>query len=114
VDIVKLLTDRNFLIAVLAAVSAAAAVFTFGMQFIGRSEMKERIKRVALEREKMRAEEMSRLRGDRGVERATMRREDNSRTYMRKSSTGSRSRKPSRTRERPMRWPAPAIAGRGP
>jgi tight adherence protein C len=84
VDIVKLLTDRNFLIAVLAAVSAAAAVFTFGMQFIGRSEMKERIKRVALEREKMRAEEMSRLRGDRGVERTTMRREDNSRSYMRK------------------------------
>ena len=57
------LFSRDFLIALLAAISAAAAVFTFGAQFIGRTEMKTRIKRVALEREKMRAAEMSRLRG---------------------------------------------------
>lgn len=83
-DIVKLLTHRDFLIAVLAAVSAAAVVFTFGIQFIGRTEMKERIKRVALEREKMRAEELSRLRGGGAVEgRTSVRREDTSRTYMR-------------------------------
>jgi tight adherence protein C len=63
VDIVETLTSRDFLIAVLAAVSAAAVVFTFGASFIGRSEMKSRIKRVALEREKLRAEEMARLRG---------------------------------------------------
>ena len=62
-NIVQLLTNREFLIAVLAAVSAAAVVFTFGSSFIVKSEMKQRIKRVALERDKMRAEEMARLRG---------------------------------------------------
>jgi len=57
--------SREFLIAALAAVSAAAVVFTIGASFLGRSSnnMKQRIKRVALEREKMRAEEMARLRG---------------------------------------------------
>src|SRR5690606_6798444 len=53
-----------FLIAVFAAISAAAVVFTLGASlFGGGSQMKARIKRVALEREKMRALEMSRLRG---------------------------------------------------
>ena len=60
---IKFVTGRDFLIAVLAAVSVAAAVFTLGAQFIVRSDLKERIKRVALEREKLRAVEMSRLRG---------------------------------------------------
>jgi tight adherence protein C len=56
---------RDFLIAALAAVAAAAVVFTLGFSFLGRTgtTMKQRIKRVALEREKMRAEEMARLRG---------------------------------------------------
>ena len=56
---------RDFLIALLAAVSAAAVVFTVGVSFLGRGgvSVKQRIKRVALEREKMRAEEMARLRG---------------------------------------------------
>ena len=62
-NFVALLTQREFLISVLAAISAAAVVFTFGSSFIVRSEMRGRIKRVALEREKMRAEEMARLRG---------------------------------------------------
>ena len=62
-NIVELLTQREFLISVLAAISAAAVVFTFGSSFIVKSEMRSRIKRVALEREKMRAEEMARLRG---------------------------------------------------
>ncbi len=57
------LTDPNFLIAVFAAISAAAVVFTFGAQFFDRSELKGRIKRVAIEREKLRAQEMQRLRG---------------------------------------------------
>jgi tight adherence protein C len=61
--IFELLGQREFLISVLAAISAAAVVFTFGSSFIVKSEMKDRIKRVALEREKMRAEEMARLRG---------------------------------------------------
>ena len=56
---------REFLIAALAAIAAAAVVFTVGFSFLGRGGMsiKQRIKRVALEREKMRAEEMARLRG---------------------------------------------------
>jgi len=84
--IVSLLTDRNFLIAVLAAVSAAAVVFTFGTQFLGRSGMKDRIKRVALEREKMRAEEMARLRGTSNGDNArqTVRREQQTKDYMRR------------------------------
>ena len=56
---------REFMIAALAAIAAAAVVFTLGFTMLGRSgsTMKQRIKRVALEREKMRAEEMARLRG---------------------------------------------------
>jgi tight adherence protein C len=64
VNIIQLLTQRESLIAILAAISMAAVVFTFGSSFIVRSEMRDRIKRVALEREKMRAEEMARLRGN--------------------------------------------------
>jgi len=59
---VELLTNRDFLMGLLAAVSVAAIVFTFGAQFTDRSAMRNRIKRVALERERMRAEEMARLR----------------------------------------------------
>jgi tight adherence protein C len=58
------LVSPEFLMAVLAAISAAAVVFTFGSSLVSRSEMRSRIKRVALEREKMRAEEMARLRGN--------------------------------------------------
>ncbi len=71
------LMTRDFLIAALAAVSAAAVVFTLGFSFFGRggTTVKQRIKRVALEREKMRAEEMVRLRGQGPQEqRGTMRR----------------------------------------
>lgn len=62
-SLINTVTDRSFLIAVFAAIAAAAVVFTFGASFLGGSNVKERIKRVALEREKMRAEEMARLRG---------------------------------------------------
>jgi tight adherence protein C len=62
---IEALMTRDFLIAALAAIAAAAVVFTLGMTYLNRSgtTIKQRIKRVALEREKMRAEEMSRLRG---------------------------------------------------
>lgn len=83
-QIIKLVTSRDFLIAVLAAVSVAAVIFTLGSQFIVRSDMKERIKRVALEREKLRAEEMARLRGQQGDGRGTARREDTSKDYMKR------------------------------
>lgn len=82
-NFVELLTQREFLISVLAAISAAAVVFTFGSSFIVKSEMRSRIKRVALEREKMRAEEMARLRG--GVAAADsrgIRRNAETRSYM--------------------------------
>jgi tight adherence protein C len=61
----QLLTNRDFLIAALAAIATAAVVFTLGFSFLGGGgkTIKQRIKRVALEREKMRAEEMARLRG---------------------------------------------------
>ncbi len=65
-DIFEIVADPNFLMAVLAAVSAAAMVFTIGSQITDRSSMRDRIRRVALERERMRAEEMSRLRGSEG------------------------------------------------
>ena len=66
---IEALMTRDFLIAALAATSAAAVVFTLGFTLLGRGgvSVKQRIKRVALEREKMRAEEMARLRG-RGAE----------------------------------------------
>ena len=56
--------SRELLIAALAAIAAAAVVFTLGFSLLGRGgmSMKQRIKRVALEREKMRAEEMQRTR----------------------------------------------------
>jgi tight adherence protein C len=63
-QLVNTVTSTEFLIAVFAAISAAAVVFSLGSSLLGgRSQMKTRIKRVALEREKMRAEEMARLRG---------------------------------------------------
>ncbi|MEO5806229.1 type II secretion system F family protein [Devosia sp.] len=82
-DIVALLSSREFLISVLAAVSAGAVVFTFGSSFIVKSEMKSRIKRVALEREKMRAEEMARLRGNTTLDsRGSIRRNEETKNYM--------------------------------
>ena len=64
-NLVNTLTSREFLIAAFAAIAAAAVVFTLGMSLLGSNgnNVKQRIKRVALEREKMRAEEMARLRG---------------------------------------------------
>ncbi|MDB5539797.1 MAG: TadC [Devosia sp.] len=62
--LIETLTNTQFLVAVLAAVAAAAVVFTIGSTFFsGGSKIRQRIRRVALEREKMRAEEMARLRG---------------------------------------------------
>lgn len=82
-NFVELLTQREFLISVLAAISAAAMVYTFGSSFVVKSEMRDRIKRVALEREKMRAEEMSRLRGaSTQVEGRSIRRNTETKSYM--------------------------------
>lgn len=82
-NLVRTLTNPDFLIAVFAAISAAAVVFSLGASlFGGGSQMKARIKRVALEREKMRAEEMARLRGGGSPDQRSIRRVA-SREYMR-------------------------------
>jgi tight adherence protein C len=66
-NLVDTLTDPKFLTALFAAIAAAAVVFSLGATFFSSgSNIKQRIRRVALEREKMRAEEMSRLRGTGG------------------------------------------------
>jgi len=62
VNLVDLLVSTDFLVAVLAAVAASAIVFTFGAQVFDRVERKTQMKRVALERDEMRAREMARLR----------------------------------------------------
>lgn len=62
-NFVETLTSPNFLMAAFAAISAGAIVFTFGAQFFDRSDMKQRIRQVALERERLRVAEMARLRG---------------------------------------------------
>jgi len=86
VNIVELLTQRDFLIAVLAAISAAAVVFTFGSSFIVKQEMKGRIKRVALERDRLRIEEMARLRGGQPADgRSSIRRGSETKSYMKKA-----------------------------
>ncbi len=82
-NFVELIMRSDFLIAVLAAISAAAVVFTFGSSLVVKQEMKGRIKRVALERDKMRAEEMARLRGTASPDaRASIRRGTETKSYM--------------------------------
>lgn len=83
---VEMLTSREFLIAILAAISAAAVVFTFGTSMIVKQDMRVRIKRVAVERDRMRAEEMSRLRGTPAPDgRSSIRRGTETKTYMKRA-----------------------------
>lgn len=83
---VEMLTSREFLIAVLAAISAAAVVFTFGSSLIVKQDMRTRIKRVAVERDRMRAEEMARLRGNTPSDsRSSIRRGAETKSYMKKA-----------------------------
>ncbi len=84
-NFVDMLTQREFLITALAAISAGAVVFTFGSGLIVKTELKARIRRVALEREKLRAEEMARLRGNPSANesRGGIRRSGETKNYMR-------------------------------
>jgi tight adherence protein C len=83
---VEMLTSREFLIAILAAISAAAVVFTFGSSMMVKQDMRTRIKRVAVERDRMRAEEMARLRGGNVVDgRSSIRRGTETKSYMKKA-----------------------------
>jgi tight adherence protein C len=82
-QLVRTLTSTDFLIAVFAAISAAAVVFSLGSTLLGgRSQVKARIRRVALERERLRAEEMARLRGGGGADQPRSLRRVASRDYM--------------------------------
>ncbi len=82
-NIIDTIAQREFLIAVLASISAAAVVFTFGSSLIVRRDMKDRIKRVAVERDRMRAEEMARLRGTTVTDgRSSIRRATETKSYM--------------------------------
>ena len=63
-DFVGLVTSSDFIVSVLAAISVAAIVFTFGAQFSEGKDMKSRIKKVAVERERLRIDEITRLRGE--------------------------------------------------
>ncbi len=67
--------------AIFAAIAIAAVVFTLGVQFIDKKEFKHRIKRVALEREELRAKEMSRLRNSE-AKRTSARSDRDSKRYM--------------------------------
>lgn len=68
--------------AAFAAISAGAIVFTLGAQFFDRSDMKERIRKVALERERLRVAEMARLRGTGKTEKGgSIRSKDNSKAF---------------------------------
>ncbi|WP_424982282.1 type II secretion system F family protein [Maritalea sp. S77] len=74
--LIETLTDRQFLIAVLAAISVAAIVFTFGAQLTDGKDMKSRIRSVASERERLRTDELARLRGEDKKSSAVAKRKD--------------------------------------
>lgn len=61
-SILDQIANSDFVIAAFAAISAGAIVFTLGAQLAERVERKDRIRKVALEREQLRAREMARLR----------------------------------------------------
>jgi hypothetical protein len=90
-------------------------VFSLGSAlFGGGSKMKQRIKRVALEREKLRAEEMARLRGGDKQDQRGLRRVAG-REYMRNVVDRFSLQKlfADENRARSKLWPGRAIAGRG-
>lgn len=85
-NIVELLTQREFLIGILAAISAAAMVFTFGSSLVVKQDMRKRIRRVAVERDRLRAEEMARLRGGNVADaRTSARRSGETKAYMKRA-----------------------------
>ena len=63
----EIIFSAQFLIAVLVAVSVFATIFSVMAPMIGGSELKARMKTVAIERDEMRARERARLAGDNKV-----------------------------------------------
>lgn len=60
-SIIDTLVTRDFLISALAAASVGAVIFTLGASLFDKNELKDRMNKVALEREKMRQKEIARL-----------------------------------------------------
>lgn len=60
-SIIDTIVTRDFLISALAAASVGAVIFTVGASFFDKNELKDRMNKVALEREKMRQKEIARL-----------------------------------------------------
>lgn len=60
-SIMERLTDPNFLVAMATAIATMAVVFSLGSRLFSKNQMKAKMKKVALEREKLRAAEIARL-----------------------------------------------------
>ncbi len=67
------LTDSSFLIAGLTMVAVAGTLFTLAMPLLERDTLKSRMKSVALERDKLRAQERARLATEKTESRAALR-----------------------------------------
>lgn len=60
-DLIRTLTDRNFVVMALAAVAAMCTIFTLAMPLLSGDQLGRRMRAVAIERDKMRARERERM-----------------------------------------------------
>ncbi|MCK9910101.1 hypothetical protein MXD81_13235, partial [Microbacteriaceae bacterium K1510] len=60
-DLIALFTDPTFLITILAAICAFATVLTIAMPILAEDRMNQRMRTMAVERDKMRAERMAEM-----------------------------------------------------
>ncbi|MEM1376594.1 MAG: type II secretion system F family protein [Pseudomonadota bacterium] len=72
-NIVELATSSQFLFAVLTAISVFATIFTLLSPMLGGSELKARMKSVAIERDEIRAKERARLAAEKQSQRGQLR-----------------------------------------
>ncbi|MEL6920406.1 MAG: type II secretion system F family protein, partial [Pseudomonadota bacterium] len=72
-DIIEMATSAQFVFAVLTAVSVFATIFTLMAPMLGGSELKSRMKSVAIERDEIRAKERARLASEKQSARGALR-----------------------------------------
>jgi tight adherence protein C len=60
-DLIQLFTDPTFLVTILAAICAFATVLTIAMPILAEDRMNQRMRTMAVERDKMRAERMAEI-----------------------------------------------------
>lgn len=60
-DLIELFTDPTFLVTILAAICAFATVLTIAMPILAEDRMNQRMRTMAVERDKMRAERMAEI-----------------------------------------------------